>query len=357
MPITCASSPVRLSPQPRASTAVNSGSSVAHSEPKAIARTTAAAMKPMNSLGPPPGCCVACWIPAPPSSTSRPPPRAASAVAISLSYAVFGTSAIGCSPSMWTFANATVLSLAIWRAAAPCANGLSTRSTCGPSRIAFSVLSIRALMAGSVTSRAAKTTWLVSVDSVLKLSPRRFSAVVDSVPGSENESVYPDPALAPRPPRATSATTQTARTTNLRRKHQRARALIGPTKYAHDHTRRPTQHRPAGDRRPERRRGRGVRPRQRRRQHRRAGRQGARRRRRGRLGPALQRRAAARQRALGVRARARAPRLRARGAQGLRRLLRGDHRGVAARRARHRAARRRRRPDRRVHPLHAARRD
>jgi hypothetical protein len=29
----------------------------------------------------------------------------------------------------------------------------------------------------------------VSVDSVLKLSVRRFSAVVDSVPGSENESV------------------------------------------------------------------------------------------------------------------------------------------------------------------------
>ena len=42
-----------------------------------------------------------------------------------------GTSAIGCSPSMCTLANATVLSLEIWRAAAPCANGLSTRSTCG----------------------------------------------------------------------------------------------------------------------------------------------------------------------------------------------------------------------------------
>ena len=44
-------------------------------------------------------------------------------------------------------------------------------------------------MAGAVTSPAPKTTWLVSVDSVLKLSVRRFSAVVDSVPGSENESV------------------------------------------------------------------------------------------------------------------------------------------------------------------------
>ena len=64
MSITCASRPVRLSPQPSASTAVNSGSSVAHSEPNAIASTTAAAMKPMNSLGPPPGCCVACWMPA-----------------------------------------------------------------------------------------------------------------------------------------------------------------------------------------------------------------------------------------------------------------------------------------------------
>ena len=82
---TCASRPFRLSPHPSASTAVNSGSSVAHSEPKAIASTTAAAMKPMNSLGPPPGCCVACWMPEPPSSTCRPSPPASSAVAISLS--------------------------------------------------------------------------------------------------------------------------------------------------------------------------------------------------------------------------------------------------------------------------------
>jgi len=44
-------------------------------------------------------------------------------------------------------------------------------------------------MAGSVTSSAAKTTWLVSVDSVLKLSLRRLKAVVDSVPASENDSV------------------------------------------------------------------------------------------------------------------------------------------------------------------------
>ena len=90
---------------------------------------------------------------------------------------------------MCTLANATVLSLEIWRAAAPSANGLSTRSTCGPLAIVSSVFSIRALIAGSVTSSAANTTWLVSVDSVLKLSVRRFSAVVDSVPGSENESV------------------------------------------------------------------------------------------------------------------------------------------------------------------------
>ena len=54
--------------------------------------------------------------------------------------------------------------------------------------IALSVFSIRALIAGSCTS-SAKTTWLVSVDSVLKLSVSRFRAVVDSVPGSENESV------------------------------------------------------------------------------------------------------------------------------------------------------------------------
>ena len=90
---------------------------------------------------------------------------------------------------MWTLAKATVPSLATWRAAAPCANGLSTRSTCGPLAIASSVFSIRALIAGSLTSSAAKTTWFVSVDSVSKLSVSRSSAVVDSVPGSENESV------------------------------------------------------------------------------------------------------------------------------------------------------------------------
>ena len=56
MSIAWASRPVRLRPQPSASTAVNSGSSVAHSEPNAIASTIAAAMKPMNSLGPPPCC-------------------------------------------------------------------------------------------------------------------------------------------------------------------------------------------------------------------------------------------------------------------------------------------------------------
>ena len=80
-----ASRPVRPRPQPSASTAVKSGSSVAHSEPKASASTMPAAMNPMNSLGPPPGCWVACWIPGPPSSTLRPSPRASSAVAISLS--------------------------------------------------------------------------------------------------------------------------------------------------------------------------------------------------------------------------------------------------------------------------------
>ncbi len=85
MSMTCASRPVRLRPQPRARTAVKSGSSVAHSEPKAIASTNAAAMKPMNSLGPPPCCCVACWMPLPPSSTRRPGVRASSAVAIRLS--------------------------------------------------------------------------------------------------------------------------------------------------------------------------------------------------------------------------------------------------------------------------------
>src|SRR4051794_30032331 len=132
---------------------------------------------------------------------------------------------------MCTLANATVLSLEIWRAAAPCANGLSTRSTCGPLAIVPRVFWIRALIAGSVTSSAANTTWLVSVDSVLKLSVRGFSAVVDSVPGRENESVYPEPTLALSPPRTSRATTQTARTTNLRRKHQRARALIASKRY------------------------------------------------------------------------------------------------------------------------------
>ena len=85
MSIAWASRPVRLRPHPSASTALISGSSVAHSEPNAIASTIAAAMKPMNSLGPPPGCCVACWMPLPPSSTFRPSPRASSAVEISLS--------------------------------------------------------------------------------------------------------------------------------------------------------------------------------------------------------------------------------------------------------------------------------
>ena len=85
MLIAWASRPVMLSPHPRASTAVKSGSSVAHSEPNAIASTNAAAMKPMNSLGPPPGCWVACWMPLPPSSTFSPSPRAASAVEMSLS--------------------------------------------------------------------------------------------------------------------------------------------------------------------------------------------------------------------------------------------------------------------------------
>ncbi len=90
---------------------------------------------------------------------------------------------------MWTLANATVPSLATWRAAAPFANGLSTRSTCGPFAIVASVLSIFAFVCGSFTLSAANTTWFVSVDSALKLSVSRFSAVVDSVPGSENESV------------------------------------------------------------------------------------------------------------------------------------------------------------------------
>jgi len=90
---------------------------------------------------------------------------------------------------MWTLAKATLPFLAIWRSPAPSANGLSTRSTCGPRATAASVFSIRAFVAGAVTSSAAKTTWLVSVDSVLKLSVSRFRAVVDSVPGSENESV------------------------------------------------------------------------------------------------------------------------------------------------------------------------
>ena len=127
---------------------------------------------------------------------------------------------------MCTLANATFLSLEIWRAAAPEANGLSTRSTCGPLAILSRVLVIRALVAGAVTSSAANTTWFVSVASESKLSVSRFSAVVDSVPGSENESVYPDPALALRPPSTKSATTQIARTRNLCLKHQRASVVI-----------------------------------------------------------------------------------------------------------------------------------
>ncbi len=77
-------------------------------------------------------------------------------------------------------------------------------------------------MAGSLTSSAAKTTWLVSVDSVLKFSVSRFSAVVDSVPGSENESVYPDPAFTLSPPSTSRAATHAARTQKRCVKHQRA---------------------------------------------------------------------------------------------------------------------------------------
>ena len=160
---------------PSASTAVNSGSSVAHSEPKAIASTIAAAMKPMNSLGPPP------WLlrwpagsrsrPARPAARRRARPRRSRSACRT---PTCGTSAIGCSPSMCTLANATVPSLEICRAAAPFANGLSTRSTCGPSAILSSVCSIRAFVAGSLTSSAANTTWFVSVDSLLKLSVRRL---------------------------------------------------------------------------------------------------------------------------------------------------------------------------------------
>src|SRR3954451_8834086 len=127
---------------------------------------------------------------------------------------------------MWTLAKANVRSRATCRAAAPGANGLSTRSTWGPFAIVASVRWILAFVAGAVTSAAPKTTWFVSVDSALKLSVRRLSAVVDSVPGSENESVYPDPALALSPPMTISAATQTAMTRNLCVKHQRARALI-----------------------------------------------------------------------------------------------------------------------------------
>ena len=70
-----------MRPQPSDRTAVISGSSVDHSEPKAMASTTAAARKPMNSLGPPPDCW-ACWMPLPPSSTRNPSARPASAVSI-----------------------------------------------------------------------------------------------------------------------------------------------------------------------------------------------------------------------------------------------------------------------------------
>ena len=84
MSIAWASRPVAARPQPSARTAQISGSSVAHREPKAIASTIAAATNPISSLEPP-RCCVACWIPLPPSSTWSPSPRASSAVAISLS--------------------------------------------------------------------------------------------------------------------------------------------------------------------------------------------------------------------------------------------------------------------------------
>ncbi len=48
----CASRPLSASAEPSEMIAVPSGSSVANSEPNASARTIAAAMKPMSSLGP-----------------------------------------------------------------------------------------------------------------------------------------------------------------------------------------------------------------------------------------------------------------------------------------------------------------
>ena len=51
------------------------------------------------------------------------------------------------------------------------------------SRRIVSILSFSAAMS------PAKTTWLVSLDAVSKLSPSRSYAVVDSVPLSVNESV------------------------------------------------------------------------------------------------------------------------------------------------------------------------
>ena len=136
---------------------------------------------------------------------------------------------------MWTLAKAILPSREIWPRASG-ANGLSTRSTCGPLPTAASVCSIFAFVAASLTSAAAKTTWFVSVDSVLKLALSRFRAVVDSVPGRENESVYPDPALALTPASSTSAATQAPRTTSFRSKHHRARPFM----------RQPYGHRPEG---------------------------------------------------------------------------------------------------------------
>ena len=85
-------------------------------------------------------------------------------------------------------------------------------------------------------------------------------------------------------------------------------------------------------------------------------RQGPRRGRAGRLGAALERPVAARQRQLATRAGTGAHRVGAARPQDVRRLVRGHRPGDAAGRARRRPARRRGRPDRRVHPLDDPRR-
>src|SRR3954454_10886208 len=183
-------------PAASANSAVKIGSSIANSEPNAMNSTIAANTIAISSLAPPPSCCWDCWMPLPPSSTCSPSPSMVCAVSISFVYADLGMSCG--SLSRLTSANAIVPSLLIWLALA-FSYGLLTSTTCGSFATFSSIAVTRAWTPASLTSPARHTICAVSPDCVGDDALSRFSARVDSVPGSVNESLYLLPAAATRP--------------------------------------------------------------------------------------------------------------------------------------------------------------